>query len=182
MPDPGTPTTHLPPDATDQQLVQHYEELRNLARRLMLSERRGHSLAATDLAHEVWLRLVGKDDVRTLAKDEFRRRSAQVMRHLLVDRARARAIRERGRNLLQVSFDALDLAATGRFADLLAVDEAIEQLAARDAALAEVVRLRFFAGLTVDETAEVLGLSTRTVNRDWIYAKALLAQMLKGAD
>ena len=180
--DSPTPTGSLPTDASDQELLAHYQELRGLARRLMLAERRGHSLAATDLAHEAWLRLCGQDGVLELAPEEFRRRAALVMRHLLIDRARARAVRDRERARLELSLDAYDLAATGRFDDLLALDEAIELLAAKDAALAELVRLRFFTGLTIEETAEVLGQSTRTVNRDWTYARTVLAQILKSGD
>jgi DNA-directed RNA polymerase specialized sigma24 family protein len=104
------------------------------------------------------------------------------MRHLLIDRARARAVRDQGRKRLELSLDAFDLASTGRFDDLLVLDAAIEHLASKDAALAELVRLRFFTGLTIEETAEVLGASARTVNRDWNYARALLAQFLKGAE
>lgn len=182
MVDPSPPTTSLQPGASDRQLVEHYQELRNLAKRLMLGEKRAHSLAATDLVHEVWLQLVGHEEVHKLTPVEFRRRAALVMRHLLIDRARARAVRERGRQMLELSLDALDLAATGRFDDLLAIDEAMEKLAARDAALAELVRLRFFAGLTIEETAAVLGQSTRTVNRDWNYARALLVQILTGSE
>lgn len=180
--DPETPITSLPPGANDRQLVEHYQELRNLAKRLMLGEKRGHSLAATDLAHDAWLRLVGQEKLRMLAPDEFRRRATLVMRYLLIDRARARAVRERGRRMLELSLDAIDLATTGRFDDLLDIDEALEKLATRDPALAELVRLRFFAGLTIEEAAEVLGQSTRTVNRDWNYARALLVQILKGGE
>ena len=174
--------TSLPAGASDRQLVAHYQQLRDLARRLMLAERHGHSLAATDLAHEAWIRLVGSDDASSLAPDEFRRRAALVMRHLLIDRARARATRKRGRQRQRLSIDALHLASTDRYEDLLAVDEAIEKLAAHDAALAELVRLRFFAGLTIDDVATALGLSPRTVDRDWALARSFLFRLMEGED
>lgn len=178
MPTPFTPPPPLPLDATDKHLIAHYGELRQIARRLMLSEQAGHSLSATDLAHEAWMRLIGTTSVQALAPEELRRRAAAVMRHMLVDRARARAVKRRHGAALKLQLDALDLMATGKFDDLLAVDEAIEQLQLRDAALAELVRLRFFTGLSIEETAQVLDKSPRTVNRDWNYARALLAQFL----
>ena len=164
----------------DPKWLAQYRELRALARKLLVDERRGNSLAATDLAHEAWLRLVGGESPRDMPIDEFRRRAAMVMRHVLIDRARARATRKRGGARVKLSLDALDLAATGDFADLRAVDEAIERLGEHDPALAELVRLRFFAGLTIEETATAMGESTRSVNRDWSLAKALLVELLQG--
>lgn len=169
-----------PQPANDEEVVDQYRALRNLARTLVLAERTGQSLAATDLAHEAWLQLAGNKGLRDLSPDEFRRHAALVMRHLLIDRARARATHKRGGRRLRLPLDALELAATGDYGELLAVDEAIEKLAARDPGLGELVRLRFFAGLSVDETAIALGQSSRTVNRDWIFAKALLVELLKG--
>jgi RNA polymerase sigma factor (TIGR02999 family) len=156
----------------------HYRQLRTVARTLLVAERQP-SLAATDLAHEAWLRLAGAGDLRALPPEEFRRRATLVMRHVLIDRARARGCLKRGGDLMRIRFDALDLASTGGFEDLLAVDEAIEKLAAHDAGLAEVVRLRFFAGLSIDEVADALGTSSRMINRDWGFAKALLMRFLR---
>ena len=177
--DSGAPTTPPTGSLTDSELLRHYRELRDLARQLLVHERRGDSLQPTDLAHEAWLRVADRPELQALSPDEFRRHATLVMRHVLVDRARARRTEKRGGRLGKVNLDALELAATGGFDDLLAIDEAIEKLAARDAALAELVRLRFFAGLSIEETAQALGASTRTVNRDWNLAKALLAHVLK---
>lgn len=169
-----------PTPSLDPNWLAQYRELRALARTLLVDERRGSSLAATDLAHEAWLRLVGGESPRDLPIDEFRRRAAMVMRHVLIDRARARATRKRGGARVKLSLDALDLAVTGDFADLLVVDEAIERLGEHDPTLAELVRLRFFAGLTIEETAIAMSESVRSVNRDWSLAKALLAELLQG--
>lgn len=168
-----------PPNSLDAEWSANYRELRRAARTLMLAERAGHSLAATDLAHEAWLRLAGGGALTSMPADEFRRRATQVMRHVLIDRARARATQKRGGRLLKLPLDAFDLAATGGFVELLAVDEAIEQLAAQEPELGELVRLRFFAGLSIEETAAALGRSTRTVNRDWNFAKAALLRLLE---
>ncbi len=163
----------------DQQELERYRELRALARRVLFTERPNHTLAATEVAHEVWLRLSGTalpEGEVELA--DFRRLAATAMRHVLIDHARARGRLKRGGAGARISLDALELVTAGDFDDLLAVDEAIEHLAGKDPALAELVRLRFFAGLTVDETAQALGISPRTVDREWTLAKALLQRVL----
>lgn len=164
--------------ATDHHALDRYRELRALARRLLFTERPDHTLAPTDLAHEVWLRLAGTTLPVELPIAEFRRVAATAMRHLLIDYARTRGRHKRASSRRRISLDALELVSSGNIEELVAVDDAIEQLAKKDAALAELVRLRFFAGLTVKETARVLGSSTRSVDRDWNLAKALLQQLL----
>lgn len=167
------------PPGTDQEVLARYRELRALARRLLFAERRDHTLAATDLAHEVWVRLARADDATHLTPEDFRRLAATAMRHVLVDHARTRGSRKRGGGATRLSLDALELAAAGDYEDILAVDEALEQLQEKDAGLANLVRLRFFAGLTVDETAQALGASPRTVDREWNLAKSLLLRLLR---
>lgn len=169
-----------PPSAADGDpaVLDRYRELRALARQLLFAERKNHSFGPTDLVHEAWLRLSGQAAPGQLSHDEFRRLAATTMRHVLVDHARARARQKRSGSGERIPMDALDLAVAGQFDDLLAVDEAIERLRAKDPALAELVRLRFFAGLTVDETAQALGTSPRSIDREWTLAKALLLRML----
>ena len=164
--------------AGDQQALDRYRELRALARRLLAAERPDHTLAPTDLAHEVWLRLAGTTLPDGLPIAEFRTLAARAMRHLLIDHARTRGRDKRPGSRKRISLDALELVSAGDFGELMALDEAIEQLAGKDPALAELVRLRFYAGLTVDETAQALGVSPRSVDRDWSLAKALLQRML----
>lgn len=183
---PGAPSACAPvssdrqEDARDAEAgLARYVELRALARRFLVTERPNHTLAATDLAHEVWLRLADAVPTQDLPLAEFRRLAATAMRHALVDHARRRGRQKRGGAAARISLDALELATAGDFEDLLAVDDAIERLATRDPALAELVRLRFFAGLTVDETAKALGTSPRSVDRDWTLAKALLHGLLQ---
>lgn len=167
------------PPAADQDVLARYRELRGLARRLLFAERRDHTLAATDLAHEVWVRLAGADDATRISPEDFRRLAATAMRHVLVDHARTRGSRKRGGGATRLSLDALELAAAGDYDNILAVDEALEQLQEKDPGLANLVRLRFFAGLTVDETAQALGASPRTVDREWNLAKSLLLRLLR---
>lgn len=171
-----------PEDAAEPQggFLAQYSAVRALARRLLVHDRGRHSLGATELAHEAWLRLVGRDLVSE-SPEQFRRLVIVAMRHALIDRARARGSQKRGGGAAKLPLDAFELASGERFEDLLAVDEAIERLRERSPEAAELVRLRFFAGLTVEETAATLGTSERSVQRDWVYARAQLVRLL-GAD
>lgn len=172
------PTPRGPvPAAAEAGFLAQYSEVRQLARRMLLHDRGRHSLGATELAHEAWLRLVG-NDLAAESPEQFRRLVVVAMRHALIDRARARGSQKRGGGQARLPLDALELANVERFDELLAVDEAIERLRERNAEAAELVRLRFFAGLSVEETARALGTSERSVQRDWVYARAQLMRLL----
>jgi RNA polymerase sigma factor (TIGR02999 family) len=150
-----------------------YHELRAMARAQMARERPGGTLQPTALVHEAFLRLAGSGEVGWENRRHFFGAAAEAMRRILVERARSRARLKRGSGRAPVTLD--DLAQEGPAADdLLAVDEALGRLERRDAAMAEVVKLRWFAGLTVEETASALGVSPRSVERLWTSARAWL--------
>src|SRR6516225_9594026 len=155
-----------------------YEELRRLARRYMKQERAGHSLQTTALVNEAYLRLVDYKRMRWQNRAHFFAVSAQLMRRILVDHARRHNLK-RGAGVQHVSLE--DSAVVReRDDDLVALDEALQALARFDCRKAEVVELRFFGGLSVDETAEVLKISPITVMRDWSTAKAWLYREMSG--
>lgn len=162
------------PTAYDELLPIVYEELRNLARWYMRDERRGHTLQPTALLHEAYLRLVGQTKVKWQNRAHFIAVAAQAMRRVLVDHARARKRMKRGGNLEEVSLDQLVVLPRMPKADLVAMDLALEKLSEIDARKAQVVELLFFAGLTVAEAAKIVGVSRRTVTRDWQYARVWL--------
>ena len=167
-----------------------YEQLRELARRRMAGERRGHTLQATALVHEAYLRLLSHPGGSVwTSRGHFFHAAAEAMRRLLIDHARARASLKRGghddgqphdRPRSRMAFSVLDLAADEEHdpAEILALDEAISRLEQDEPHLGAVVRLRFYAGLSVEETAEALGVSARTVKRDWTFARAWLFRRL----
>ncbi len=162
------------PKAADELLPLVYEELRKLAAARMAQQPEGQTLQATALVHEAWLRLVGKPDRQYASRRHFFAAAAQAMRHLLIERARHK-LRDRHGGLLQrVEVDVVDIAAPEEDEQLLRVDAALEELAMHAPEKAEVVKLRFFAGLDEKEIAELLNLSPRTVERYWAYAKAWL--------
>jgi RNA polymerase sigma-70 factor (ECF subfamily) len=161
-----------------------YEELRQLARRYMRRERQGHSLQTTALVHEAYVRLVDYERMQWQDRAHFFAVSAQLMRRILVEHARRRNLK-RGRGLERVTFDEamLDktmLVGAGKPADLVALDDAMNALARLDARKVQVVEMRFFGGLSVEETAEVLKVSAVTVKRDWSTAKLWLYRELAG--
>ena len=157
-----------------------YDELRRLARSYVRRER-ARSVQATEIVHEAYLRLAGDRPRRWRGRTHFLAIAAISMRRVLVERARARGAAKRGGDRVQVTLDD-DLAAGPNAAvDFLAIDEALSSLAALDARQARVVELRFFGGLTVEETAEATGVSPATVKRDWTLARAWLKRRL-GAD
>ncbi len=159
-----------------------YRELRQIARRYMYGERASHTLQATALVNEAYLKLIDCRRVRWQNRAHFFALSAQLMRRILVDRARARNYQKRGGGELNVTLDEGLVATPQKGMDILALDSALETLAATDARKARVVELRFFGGLSVAETAEVLKVSSETVLRDWRMAKAWLArEMASGA-
>ena len=156
-----------------------YEELRELARRRMASERDGHTLQATALVHEAYLRLVGGEDAgRWAGRAHFFHAAAEAMRRILIDHGRQRGQVKRGGGRRRVPLSVEHLAAEGDFEEIVALDDALSRLERENPDVAAVVRLRFYAGLSVEETAEALGLSARTVNREWTYARAWLFRQL----
>jgi RNA polymerase sigma-70 factor (ECF subfamily) len=158
-----------------------YQELRRLARRYMAGERSDLTLQTTALVHEAYLRLVDSSRVRWQNRAHFFAVSARFMRRILVDFARSRRNLKRGGALRFVPLDAAADVGLQRNPDLIALDVALDSLAALDARQAQVVELRFFGGLTVEETAEALGVSPGTVRRDWSLAQAWLhLELAKG--
>jgi RNA polymerase sigma-70 factor, ECF subfamily len=164
--------------ALDRLISLVYKELRRLAHRYMGQERAGHTLQTTALVNEAYLRLIDASRVRWQNRAHFFAVSAQLMRRILVDFARAHRNLKRGGEAQQVSLDEVLLLPREPDADLVALDEALTALAAIDPRQARAVELRFFGGLSVEETAEVLKVSPETVHRDWRAAKAWLLREL----
>lgn len=172
------------PEALDRLIPHVYRELKQLARRRL--HRRGEPmLQTTALVHEAYLRLVDLDRVTWQDRAHFYAMSARIMRGILVDAARARQARKRGGSargaatFTDIDLDQLPDMGSGRTEEILAVHEALERLADMDARQARVVEMRFFVGLGVEETAEVLGLSPQSVMRDWKLAKAWLRREIR---
>ena len=157
-----------------------YGELRKIAEHCMAKERRDHTLQTTALVHEAYLRLVHAPDVAWENRAHFYGAAAEAMRRILVEHARARGRDKRGGGAARMPLGLVDLASEGDSIDILAVDDALAKLATEDESIAQVVRLRFFAGLSVDETAFALKRSRRTVHREWSYARARLYQLMTG--
>jgi len=153
-----------------------YAELRRIAHRYMNRERRGHTMQTTELVNEAYLRLIDASQVRWQDRAHFFAISAQLMRRILVDFARSRNYLKRGGGAQRTTFDEALVVPLARGKDLVALDGALEALAVKDARKSRVVELRFFGGLSVEETAEVLQVSPDTVHRDWRLAKAWLAR------
>jgi RNA polymerase sigma factor (TIGR02999 family) len=166
------------PDAADRLLAVVYAELRREARRFLRRERADHTLRPTALVHEAYLRLAAQHEAGWENRAQFFAVAAQAMRRVLVDHARRRKAQKRPAARLQVELAEDAAVAPPRPADLLALDAALEDLAARDPRRARLVELRFFAGLTVPEAAQVLGVSPRTVDREWQLARAWLHRRL----
>jgi len=156
-----------------------YDELRRVARGYLRREPPGHSLQATALLHEVFLRLVDADRLTPMSRTHFFAISARLMRQILVDHARRKRADKRGGGATVISLDeAAPEAAQTSGVNVLALDEALDALSSFDARQCRVVELRFFAGLNIPETADALGISTATVEREWAMAKAWLHQRL----
>ena len=162
------------PDASSQLIPLVYEELHRLARQQMRNERSDHTLQATALVHETYLRLVNQRERTWQNRAHFIGVAAQVMRRILVDYARARRTSKREGMLRRVPLEEPLLFTEQQSDELVALHEALERLAQIDARQSRVVELRFFGGLTVEETAEALGMSSKTVTRDWSVARAWL--------
>ena len=156
-----------------------YKELHALASRRMSAERPDHTLQTTALVHEAYLRLVGSQQTSWKGKGQFCLAAAEAMRRILIDHARKRGRVKRGGNRKRIALDIDDLARDARHDEIVAVVDAIQRLEKKDPRMGEIVRLRFFVGLSVAETAAALGRSDRTVRREWALARAWLHRELK---
>ncbi len=156
-----------------------YGELRTLARAHLRHERRDHTLQATALVHEAYLRMLGGQDAPWNDRAHFFRAAAEAMRRILIEHARKRGRIKRGGDHVRVRISGVHLGTEQDPDEILALDEAIQRLDERDSRIADVVRLRFFAGLSVEETAKALEVSERTVKREWSFARAWLYNALR---
>jgi RNA polymerase sigma factor (TIGR02999 family) len=167
--------------ALDQLVPLIEAELRRVARSYMRRERSGHTLQTTALVNEAYLRLIDQKQVRWQNRAHFLAIAAQQMRRILVDYARRRRYQKRGANAVQVTFAEAEALAYERPPDLVALDDALSSLAEIDPRRSQVVELKFFGGLSIKEVAEVLKVSSTTVERDWIIAKAWLHKAVMGS-
>lgn len=168
-------------DAFEQLVPLVYDELHRMALRYLAGERSHHSLQATGLVNEVCIRLLGWNHARWQNREHFFGVSAQMMRRVLVDIARRRGADRRGGGAaVRVALDDVVLMAPAIDLDLVAIDQALELLALKDSRKARVIELRFFGGLSMEETAQALGVSLRTVHTDWAFARAWLYRALTG--
>jgi RNA polymerase sigma factor (TIGR02999 family) len=165
-------------EALDKLLPVVYDELRKQAARYLRRERAGHTLQTTALIHEAYLRLVDQKNVHWQNRAQFFGLAAQLMRRILVDHARTKKRAKRGGSDIRVSLTGAKILAKSEDLDVVALDEALDRLAEIDEQQSKIVELRFFSGLTVEETAEVLSISPATVKRDWSMAKAWLHREL----
>lgn len=171
------------PQAAEHLLPLVYDELRKLAAQKLAQEKPGQTLQATALVHEAYLRLVGTQDPGWNGRNHFLAAAAEAMRRLLIERARRKRAEKRGGELRRVNLDDVDPPADpggAPAADLLALDEALTRFAAEDPVKAELVKLRYFAGLSVEEAAGALGISRATASRHWDYARSWLYSELRG--
>jgi RNA polymerase sigma factor (TIGR02999 family) len=156
-----------------------YQELRVIARQRLASQPRGGTLETTALVHEAWLKIVDQSQANVRDRAHFLALASLAMRHLLIDRAKAKASGKRGGARLKVTLDEELIGADDQPEVLLQLDEALSQLAELEPRLARVVECRFFGGMTEDEIAEALGTNVRTVQRDWVKARVALRRMLE---
>ncbi len=165
--------------ATDELLPLVYDQLRRIAQQKMMEERPGHTFQATALVHEAYLKLVGSQDIKWTSRAHFFAAAGEAMRRILVDHARERGRIKRGGDRDRVPLNVADLAAEQNSSQILALDEVIRRLEREDARAFRVVMLRFFAGLSVEETANAMDVSERTVKREWAFARAWLYNALR---
>jgi len=168
------------PTAADKLLPLVYDELRKLAAQRLTKEKPGQTLQATALVHDAYLRLVGNQDPGWDSRGHFFAAAAEAMRRILVENARRKASRKAGGSHERVDLAEAEPAIEGPRVDLLALDEALTALETRDKRKADLVRLRFFAGLTNEQSARALGISTSTAEKDWAYAKTWLRLAMRG--
>ena len=164
--------------ALDQLIPLVFADLKEIAHRRLRSERQGHTLQTTALVNEVYLKLVNERDMQWQNRAHFFAVAAQLIRNILVDYARTKNYAKRGGGAVHITLDEAVMIADERTTDVLSLDEALQALAAVDERKCKVAELRFFAGLSVEETAEVLKISPETVTRDWRMAKAWLRKEL----
>jgi RNA polymerase sigma factor (TIGR02999 family) len=163
------------PTAADRLLPLVYDELRKLAAARMANEAAGHTLQPTALVHDAWLRLAGNDaSVQFANRAHFFAAAAEAMRRILIERVRSKGAGKRGGDWQRIDLDNVEIAADADDDTLLIVNEALEKLAKEDARAAEIAKLRFFAGLTLEEAGQVLGVTDRTAKRYWAFARAWL--------
>ncbi|EMI42588.1 ECF-type sigma factor [Rhodopirellula sp. SWK7] len=168
--------------AAGQLLPLVYDELRRLASQKMTREPAGHTIQPTALVHEAFLRLVGSEDLPSWdSRGHFFAAAAESMRRILIEAARRRKTEKRGGDRQRIDLSSNDVVAYPEDSEtLLALDDALKKLDAADHDLARLVELRYFTGLTIDQTAELLGISPRTVKRNWTYARAWLRREMEG--
>ena len=164
--------------STDRLLEAVYAQLRRIAQQRMKDEKPGHTLQATALVHEAYLRLVRNEKVKWSSRAQFYLAAAQAMQRILVEHARKKKRLKRGGDRRPVASNVVDLARDENLEDVVALHEAIDRLEGEDPRAALVTRLRFYAGLTVEETAKAMKLSERTVMREWVYARSWLRDAL----
>ena len=165
---------HGGPKAAEELLPLVYEELRKLAAHKMANEAAGHTLQPTALVHEAWLRLGGGAGAQFENRAHFFGAAAEAMRRILLDRARRKQAQRHGGGQEHVDVHEMEIAAPQPDDEMLAVNDALEKFAREEPLKAELVKLRYFAGLTIEETAQVLGLSPATAKRHWVFARAWL--------
>jgi RNA polymerase sigma factor (TIGR02999 family) len=168
------------PHAAEQLLPLVYEELRKLAAHAMSGEAPGHTLQPTALVHEAWLRLIGGPEQRWNSRGHFFAAAAEAMRRILIENARRKHRLKHGGGLQRVDFEEMDVAIECPDEQLLAVDEALAKLESKDKECAELIKLRFFAGLSNVQAAQALGVPERTAKRRWAFARAWLYEELRG--
>jgi RNA polymerase sigma-70 factor, ECF subfamily len=166
--------------ALDQLTPLVYEELRRLARGFMRKERSNHTLQTSALINEAYLKLADQDETNWQNRAHFFAVAAQIMRHILVDHARSYGYEKRGAGARRVGLDDAQVFSEERAGELVALDEALTNLATVDPRKSRIVELRFFGGLNIDETAEIMELSPTTVQREWRAAKGWLQRFIKG--
>jgi RNA polymerase sigma factor (TIGR02999 family) len=167
------------PKAADELLVLVYDELRRLAASKLAHEAPGQTLQPTALVHEAWLRLVGDRAPAFNDREHFFRASAEAMRRILIDRARRKRARRHGGEYQRVNFEGFDPAAPAMDDQLLAVNDALDKLASEHPVQAELVKLRYFAGMTNEEVSEVMGISVSTAKNYWNFSRAWLLNAIE---
>ncbi len=165
-------------EAADQLLPLVYEELRKIAAYKMAQEREGHTLQATALVHEAWMRMVKHGSPQFSGRAHFFAAAAEAMRRILVEAARRKQSLKRGASAQREEFNESKFAQQAPSEEMLAVDEALDLLAAKDRTAADLVKLRYFVGMTMEEAAAALGMPVRTAERLWTYARAWLRQKI----
>jgi len=164
--------------AVDKLILTVYQELRHLAAKKLQGEAPGQTLQPTALVHEAYLRLLGDQDQTWKSRTHFFSAAAEAMRRILVDNARCKKSLKRGKRHQRVNFEDADMAIEGPSEDIVALDEALSKLSALDKMKADLIKLRYFAGLTIEQAAEALNLSLTTTKRHWRYSKAWLYDQL----